>query len=146
MPKKNPLTGTWHLLDCRGRSTDGGELLPYGENPSGLLMYDGEGSMAVTLMRSSRRTFVSEDAVQAREAEIIAAWREFDAYSGTYTLDTEQGSVTHHVRQSKFPNWTGTDQLRFYGLEGDRLILRSAPFRHAGKEWVFTLIWSREAG
>jgi len=146
MPSQNPLTGTWYLCDCRGRGTDGGESLPYGEHPAGMLMYDDDGNMSVTLMRAFRRSFATTDAMQATEEEIAAAWREFDAYSGTYTLDTGKGTVTHHVREAKFPNWIGTDQLRHYTLEGNRLILRSTPIRRDGAEWVYTLIWSRAAG
>lgn len=145
MPEKNPLVGTWHLRSCEGRGSDGGTVQPFGPDPGGMLMYDERGNMVVTLMRSSRRSFASGDAMQATADEIGVAWSEFDAYSGTYTLDMEQGTVTHHVRQAKFPNWLGTEQIRYYRREGNRLILSSAPIRHAGSEWVFTLTWSREA-
>lgn len=144
MTARDPLAGTWHLRECRGNSSDGREDLPYGEHPAGMLVYDGDGNMCVTLMRAFRRSFASDDALQAEDGELAAAWREFDAYSGGYTLDIKNGTVTHHVRQAKFPNWIGTDQLRHFTRQGNRLILRSEPIRRAGSEWIFTLVWSRQ--
>ena len=145
MTVKNLLVGAWHLRDCEGRSADGDISRPFGDHPSGMLLYDADGNMAVTLMQSYRRSFASEDAARATEEEILAAFDEFDAYSGTYTLDPGKGTVIHHVRQARFPNWIGTDQLRHYSQQGDTLVLRSAPFPRDGKEWVFTLTWIRES-
>lgn len=145
MTAAGPLLGTWHLQDCVGSSDRGDVSLPFGERPSGMLMYDADGNMAVTLMRSYRKSFAVNDITQAAEEEVLAAFHDFDAYSGTYTLNAEEGTVTHHVRQARFPNWIGTDQLRYYTLQGDTLVLRSAPIPRDGRQWTFTLTWVRES-
>lgn len=145
MTENNPLVGTWHLRLCEGRSIDGKVSQPFGEHPSGMLMYDADGNMAVILMQSYRRSFASEDVVQASKEEILAGFAEFEAYGGTYTLNAAEGTVIHHIRQARFPNWIGTDQLRHYSLQGDTLVLKSTPILRDGKEWVFTLDWYRES-
>jgi Lipocalin-like domain len=50
-------------------------------------------------------------------------------YFGTYTVDEEDPSVTHHVEGSIVPSYTKTDQVRPYVLDGDRLELGD------GKTW-----------
>ena len=42
------------------------------------------------------------------------------------------------------PNWPGNDQLRFYELKGDQLILRTPPMRgNDGEKSVHTLVWQK---
>jgi hypothetical protein len=49
------------------------------------------------------------------------------AYAGTYTLHDDR--VIHHVDASWNQAWTGTDQLRFYTLEGDVLAISTSPLK-----------------
>jgi hypothetical protein len=39
------------------------------------------------------------------------------------------------------PGWTGTDQVRFYKLDGDRLTISGAPTKdpHTGQEIVYRI-------
>jgi hypothetical protein len=41
--------------------------------------------------------------------------------------------------------WTGTDQVRFFTLDGDRLMIKSAPTKSPGdgREGVWTVVWQR---
>jgi len=39
--------------------------------------------------------------------------------------------------------WVGSDQVRFYELEGDELTIRSAPIEARGMEWVIYVVWNR---
>src|SRR5712671_1062976 len=48
-----------------------------------------------------------------------------NASSGRYTVEGEK--VVHHVDVSWNESWTGTDQVRFFKLEGDRLTITTAP-------------------
>ena len=45
------------------------------------------------------------------------------AYFGTYTVDAGKGTVTHHVEGSLRPDYTGTDQVRPFRIDRDRLII-----------------------
>jgi Lipocalin-like domain len=45
---------------------------------------------------------------------------------------------------SSFPNWVGSEQMRFYELSGDELVLRTAPLLIGGDSIVNELRWRRE--
>ena len=38
-------------------------------------------------------------------------------YFGTYAVADAESSIAIHVEGSSFPNWNGTDQKRFVGIE-----------------------------
>jgi hypothetical protein len=65
------------------------------------------------------------------------------SYAGTYTMDAEK--VIHHVDISWNQIWTGTDQVRFYKLEGNILTTTSAPNRNPvdGREGRSILVWEK---
>jgi hypothetical protein len=69
----------------------------------------------------------------------------FEAYCGTYEVNAEKRTVTHHVKANRFPNWEGTDQLRYFEFSGTRLILKTAPIPALGTEWIVSLIWEQMA-
>lgn len=80
------IIGVWQLVSCEGKSSDGQSFLPYGANPKGKLIYTQDGHMSVVLMDPTRPRFRSEDISQASADEIVSAFRGFDAYSGTWTI------------------------------------------------------------
>ena len=65
------------------------------------------------------------------------------AYAGTFTLEAEK--VTHHIDISWNQAWTGTDQVRFYTLDGDMLSITTAPYKSYfdGKEGRSILVWKK---
>jgi hypothetical protein len=65
------------------------------------------------------------------------------AYAGTFTLDQEK--VVHHIDVSWNQAWTGTDQVRFYKLEGGILTITTAPYKsyHDGQEGRSILVWTK---
>lgn len=80
----------------------------------------------------------SEQREKATTEEIVAAWRGYVGYFGTYTIDEKASTVTHHVEGASFPNFVGTNQVRHYRFEGDRLILQAdTASGHA------TIVWKR---
>ena len=70
----HPLLGAWHLEQCEISSENGDKLLPYGENPQGFLFYSEGGLMCVSLMRSDRERFGSEDLAAASVDEKVTAF------------------------------------------------------------------------
>ena len=98
--------------------------------------------MSALLMDPDRKRFASNDLKLGTEEEIKQAYEKFDAYCGTYTVDAEKGTVTHHVEGAKFPNWVGTDQVRYYELKDDRLQIK-ATIKMAGEDWHGTVVLQR---
>ena len=64
-------------------------------------------------------------------------------YAGTYTFDAEK--VIHHVDISWNQSWTGTDQVRFYKLDGNTLTITTPLNKNFvdGREGRSILVWER---
>ncbi|MBD2097360.1 lipocalin-like domain-containing protein [Trichocoleus sp. FACHB-591] len=139
----NQIVGTWRLLSCETRTSDGRVFQPLGANPVGELVYTDNGFMSVAIMKSDRLRFQAGDIAGATPEEKIAAADSFISYCGSYKL--EDHKVVHHVNVSFFPNWVGTNQVRFVELAGDRLTLSTPPMVVYGIEQVGYLIWERVA-
>jgi hypothetical protein len=134
--KDDGLVGIWRFVSMEARSPEGQIIYPYGENIFGRLIYTPEGFMSVLLMNPDRPSFSSDDPMAGTADEIEAAFRGFDAYCGTYTIDEQRATVTHHIQASKFPNWIGTDQVRSFERRDGRLILKADINMH-GETWKF---------
>jgi hypothetical protein len=134
------LMGTWQYISLSGRNTAGDVIYPYGEHLYGMLMYDPGGNMSALLMNPDRPRFLSGDMMNGTPDELEAAFEGFDAYCGTYTLDEQNATITHHVKGAKFPNWVGTDQVRFYEISGDTLRISAPPIMAHGDEWIFEAV------
>ena len=120
----------------KARSPRGEAIYPYGEHIYGRLIYTTEGLTSVLLMNPDRPKFASDDPLAGTPEEIEAAYRGFDAYCGSFTVDENRATVTHHIRASKFPNWIGTDQVRSFEIQDNRLKLK-ADIETRGEVWKF---------
>ena len=58
------------------------------------------------------------------DEEKVKPLESMSAYAGTYTADGDK--VVRHVDTSWNGPWTGTDQVRFYKLDGDILTTTTA--------------------
>ena len=135
--------GTWRLLECYGKWSDGRISYPYGKEPGGRLMYDGHGSFSGQIAGSERPSFQSANLLKGTPEEIKAAFEGYIAYYGTYEVDEANSRVTHHVESSLFPNWIGDIQTRLYEFEGERLRLNTLPIKGARADLTNTLLWER---
>jgi len=111
--------GTWALeaIEVRGesgtweRATEpiGDAFVDrMGQDPLGFIMYDAAGNMAVQIMRRDRRRFSSDDLGQVTPEQVKAAFLGYAAYFGTFKVDEEERSVTHHRKGNIVPNFVGT--------------------------------------
>jgi hypothetical protein len=67
------------------------------------------------------------------------------AYAGTY--EVESGNVTHHVDISWNHVWTGTDQVRFYEVNGNTLTIKSRLIDPtSGTEAQYVVLWEKVEG
>lgn len=92
------------------------------------------------MTRRHQPHFANDDFRLATNEERAAAWSEYFAYFGTFTVDEEASTIRHHVEGSSFPNFVGTNQVRHCALGGDRLTLS------AEMPWgAVTIVWERRA-
>ncbi len=137
------LKGTWQLVAWRRIAADGTISYPLGADARGQLIYTSNGTMAVQIAAATRPTIPTEDPLGGDPDARASAYSTYLAYFGTYEIEGEQ--VIHHLDSSLFPNWSGQDQARALGPEGDDLVLRTPPMRLAdGTTVVNELAWSRE--
>ena len=143
------LVGTWELVS-RIDLTRAGErrLEPLlGDAPIALLYYDRSGHFAAQFMKRDRAAAGSSDA-DAPDAGSGApnnsrAQGGYDAYFGTYTVNEAQGTVTHHVQASIFPEDLGKDFVRPFTLDGDTLTLSFTSPSAGGSTITRTLTFRR---
>jgi Lipocalin-like domain len=137
----NPLIGTWKLKSyVREVAATGERYNERGEHPNGYLSYAADGRMYAIITWENRIT--PQDVVPTND-ERIKLFGTMISYAGTYTFDAEK--VVHHVDISWNQNWTGTDQVRFYKLDGDTLTITSALAKNFtdGREGRSILVWER---
>ena len=138
------LVGSWDLgaYDRRDESGDVAEAY-YGDVQLGNLIYTESGDMSVHLVDPRVGRFESEDFLDGTPEEIKAAYEGYFGYFGTYSVDVEAGTVTHHVLGASFRGYTNSDMTRHFELSGDTLSLVSGVEIEGGVPSTFHLIWAR---
>jgi hypothetical protein len=111
----------------------------FGSDPQGYIIVAPGGRM-MALMTASGRTRASS------EADTTALYKSMMAYTGKVSVDGEKFVTT--VDMAWDPSWLGTEQTRYYSLDGDKLRIRTAPHDHPsypGRKILGHLEWKREA-
>ena len=139
--EKDKLVGTWKLISAVSEELATGQKTNiYRSSPVGFITYGHDGRVMTIVVDSARKKPAGAVAT-APEAE--ALFRSMAAYAGTYTVKGNQ--VIHRPDVSWNETWTGTDQIRNYKFEGERLILATSasPDAFTGKMSVRTLVWEK---
>ena len=146
-PTKNPalqqLAGVWRLVSSTFSTSAGKVIYPLGENAEGLAIFTESGYLSAQLMRPGRPGFAAGDQSAGTTEEVQAAVQGYGAYYGQCDIDTEQGTLTTLVQGSLFPNWVGSEQVRFYELDGNRLTLKTPPIPFGDDAFTGELTWER---
>ena len=137
------LIGTWRLVSYETKTSSGEIRHPFGQHPVGQLFYDLHGNMSAHVLRVDRLAFASDDSGRGTDAEVRSAFEGHTSYFGTYAIDPSARTVTHHVHGGSYPNWMGHDQIRYFRIDGSRLVLSTPPILERGESLEFTLTWER---
>jgi len=111
---------------------------PFGANPNGYIIFTSEGRMMALLTAEGRQ-------MPQTDAERAAAFRSVCAYSGTYRLEGDRWLT--EVDTAWNEAWTGTDQLRFYRFDGEKLVVTTpwgVPVGFEGRQTRGILTWVKE--
>ncbi|MFT4560688.1 MAG: hypothetical protein ACI9BW_000422 [Gammaproteobacteria bacterium] len=136
--------GAWRLVDSYAETENGRCPFPLGEGTLGFVMYDDRGHMSAQLMSASREAFSSRNPVVVELQEFKTAYQGYTSYYGTYTLDIDNRTITHHVEGSLAQSWVGGVQVRHFEFIDGQLILKTPPIRGSdGTKVVSTLTWQR---
>ncbi|BFI61159.1 lipocalin-like domain-containing protein [Yersinia pseudotuberculosis] len=139
----NRFIGSWSLISQHFILPDNSIHYPMGQNMLGRINYEKQGTMAAQLYCGDRAKFATEDWLQGSDSEIKNAFLTALTYFGHYYINEEQGTVTHTVEGCLFPNWVGSQQIRHYQFEEDRLTLRTPPLQMNNSSLVGVLIWQK---
>jgi 3-carboxy-cis,cis-muconate cycloisomerase len=140
-PNANPVIGTWKLRSYeREEIATGRRHNQFGDHPDGYIGYAPDGRMYAMFIREDRIT--PRDVVPTEE-EGVQLLGSLVAYAGTYTM--HENYVVHHIDISWNQKWTGTDQVRYFELDGNTLTITTAPYRshQDGKEGRSILVWDK---
>ena len=138
---ESALIGTWKLQSfVRQLSATGERYDQLGAHPEGVISYAPDGRMYVLFLAGDRIKPHAEVPTDAERAELE---KSMISYAGTYTV--EGAKVTHHVDLSWNGARAGTDQTRFYTLQGDTLTIKTEPNKGPidGREGIGILVFQR---
>ena len=124
---KSRFAGAWRLASIE-RLGPKGEVLPPAApvslgRPTGMIVYDPSGYMAVDIMQPGRRLYAGAQPTPEEAREALAS---YTSYFGTFSVNEAEGTVTHHLQGSLNPGM-GADQKRFFELSENRLSLKPPP-------------------
>jgi hypothetical protein len=152
-PDESIFLGFWRLHSFV-RKSEANTDYPFGRTPSGLIIYGSSGLMSVQLGRNPLPGFSTENTdsfdpnlepVYGGEGkdcswdEVNSVFDSYLAYFGRYTIDSEAGTVTHHVEASNRPAFLKRNLIRKYCFSGNILVL-SPPVTN---EMSADLVWER---
>lgn len=135
---KDELAGTWKLVSVSMEDVTTRETLaPWGDRPNGYLVLTLDHRFLVIQTAEARK--VPQD-----DQDRAAAFRSMLAYSGKYRI--EANTIVIAVDISWDESWIGTEQVRQYRIEGNRLFIEAAPQRYdnlSGRVMRALLVWER---
>jgi hypothetical protein len=144
--KVSSFAGSWHLIS-RIDKTNTGTIInepTLGSNPISLLMYDHWGNMSVQIMRKDRNGNTTTKSVEL-SSDNSTAINGYDAYFGTYIIDTLKHQVTHQIKGSINQRDVGKELIRNYSISGDTLLLWFTT-TNSSDTVTRMLTWVREKG
>lgn len=126
--RKNSIVGTWKLIEYSDfDSKTNSWTNPYGNNPRGYFTYTKSG--IVNLNGSSEAPLViPTDSIYTKNLSLGALLDNAFGYFGTYTIDSLNSIITHHVKGGSVIPYIGTDQPREYIIKGDTLLIGDPSF------------------
>jgi hypothetical protein len=121
---KQKLVGAWRLVSLEGPRADG--KVQRASDLKGMLLYTSDGHMSVQLMYPQSASGLTNEYVK----------NGYEASFGSYDVNEEAHTVTHHVEGSITAGRVGKDLPRAYQFSDGQLIIKSTrPDEHWAVTW-----------
>jgi len=134
------LVGVWKFTSQSTKEVATGKMShPYGEKPTGHVVYTKGGHVAFVLVGDNRK---APAGASTTDAERINLFNTMAAASGTYRVEGNTIIATYAASWNQ--TWTGISSKRQFEIVGSKLTLTSAPTKDlAGQDIVFVVTYER---
>jgi hypothetical protein len=136
--ESDSLIGNWKLVSWQVIVENGAPQNVFGSNPKGYLILTREGrSMALTTADNRKGGMGNAERAELHKSML--------AYSGKYRIEGNEFITTVDVSWNEV--WNGTEQRRRFRIEGDRLLIESAPapsIVFPGRTDFRRIVWERD--
>jgi hypothetical protein len=132
------LIGTWKLVSWQVVVENEAPREEFGQHPKGYLILTREGRSMVITTAEHRQPGMEDSRRAALQKSMVA-------YTGKYRV--EGGDFITLVDVSWNEAWDGTEQRRHFRIEGDKLLIETAPgpsILDPGKSEIRRIIWQRQ--
>ena len=139
-PVAHPLVGTYRLLSFQTVPDGEAAVDSWGKRPAGYITITPRRFMAVLTAENRRLPSGPTPTPQ----DLVASFVTQSAYTGPYRIEGNRIITT--VDASSYATWKGTEQVREFRLEGNRLHLSTLPgplLAPAGQTGRMHLVWER---
>jgi hypothetical protein len=107
---KDQLVGTWIFVSQQQTLPNGSNLLPFGDAPRGVNVYDANGHFYFMAARPDLPKLAANNRLEPTPDEAKAIALGTIAFFGTYSVDEAKKTLTVKIEASTFPNLAGTAQ------------------------------------
>jgi len=112
------ILGIWKIVSWESEFQATGEREPVmGKNPTGYIIFTPEGRMMTVITGEGRKT-------PKTDQDRGELFKSLFAYTGTYRLEGDKWITKVDVAWN--PAWVGSEQVRFFKFDGERLQVISA--------------------
>jgi hypothetical protein len=138
----SPIVGTWLLTAYSEVYLDNGETIRrFGDHPTGYIQYSPGGHLVVFVTTGEPKRPATLNYSDADRADVYRGI--IAGYTATYTIDGNK--AVHHVLTAWRPDWIGSDQTRYFEIEGKNLLIKTAPVKgtQTGRDVVSILAFEK---
>jgi Lipocalin-like domain len=128
---KDRVVGAWKAISWESQRSNGQIVnIWMGLHPTGLIIYQPNGYMAVQFMADPRPTFAQNPTTNAPSYdEFRNAYFGYYAYWGTYTINDAGNGVIHNVQGSERPGEVGKKFPRAISIDGSKLVITTPSYK-----------------
>jgi hypothetical protein len=109
---REQIVGSWNFVVAEVVAPDGKKSFPFGETPTGILIFTAGGQFAQIHVAGDVPKIASNNRLTGTPEEYATIMRRSISVFGTYSVNEEKKTVTYSIVSSTYPNFAGEAQER----------------------------------